>query len=214
MAEPLIATLYAEFKETKKVTVPQRLLPAPQGYNLLAWLKELYQYYDAAGVIVRPFDELPPFLLSDEERLKVTIQDVHKFIVSDMNLIPMGIRKKIVGLAIEGTTVQESWQSIKPLLSTQLDGLDRETVQEELSWKFSPVAEILWMLTWIFMERETVSQPASVQLALGRFPYYQWIDESRDMCMWEPDLPCCRWEWLALDLFKTVLGAEHYLRQS
>ena len=38
--------------------------------------------------------------------------------------------------------------------------MNRETVQEEVTWRFSPVGEVLWVLTWFFMEREEVVPPA------------------------------------------------------
>ena len=126
---------------------------------------------------------------------------MHKFIISDLNLIPLETRKTVVEHAFSHTASQEAWQKISSLLLERLINMDDETVREELTWKFSPVAEILWVVTWFFMEREQVIPPQSTYLISNRFPYYQWLTEEKNQSLWEPENPLCRWEWLALDLY-------------
>ena len=84
----------------------------------------------------------------------------------------------------------------------QLREASRQSVAEELSWRFSPVAEILWALTWVFMEREQAAAPAGVRLACSRFPYYQWLTDDGALTLWAPEQPLCRWERLAFDVFE------------
>jgi len=93
MGDLVIKRIYKEFKDTKKFVLPDNLLPFEKGYNLAAWVKELFDYYREESIIVRPFDELPGLRLSKEEGLTLTIQDVHKFIINDLNLIPLDTRE-------------------------------------------------------------------------------------------------------------------------
>ena len=206
MDESVIKRIHAEFKDTKKFTLPDSLLPFEKGYNLVSWVKELFVYYRAEEIIVRPFDDLPGLRLSNEEGLTVTIQDVHKFIINDLNLISLETRKKVIGQAVSGANVQEAWENIVPLLLPFIKNLDKETLMEELSWKCGPVSEILWALSWIFMEREQVEVPDDISMVCSRFPYFQWQAKGDIQSMWEPEEPICRREWLALDLYYRILG--------
>ena len=84
MKETVIKRIYIDFKETGTFTLPGPLQPSEKGYALVEWARELFSYYREEGVVVRPFDELPPLRLSGTEGLETTIQDVHRFIISDL----------------------------------------------------------------------------------------------------------------------------------
>ncbi len=201
MQASIIKKMHEELIETKHCTVPGHLLPRAPGYNLLAWAQELILYYDQEGVVVHPFDDLPPLKLSADAAIETTVQDLHRFIISDVSLVPLETRKVLVALAARSNSSAVAWQQMLPLLLRQLRHLDQESVVEELSWKFSPVAELLWAATWFFMEREAVRPPASLRLVASRFPYYLWLTAENRQSFWEPENPLCRWEWLALDLY-------------
>ena len=202
MKESVIKNIYIEFKEKKQFTLPAHLLPAQQGCNLLCWLQELLLYYKEIDLVVRPFDELPPLRLSSQEGLGLTAQDIHRFIINDLNLIPPRTRRRILEHAASHGSADDAWLYALPLLAAQLQGASKETVIEDLSWRFSPVAEILVALTWIFMEREQVVPPQGVRLVSDRFPYYQWLTENGGLSLWEPEQPLCRWERLAFDVYE------------
>ncbi len=206
MQKTVIYNIYAEFKETKQFTLPAHLLPYEKGFNLLKWLQELYAYYRDEGIILRPFDELPPLRLSGEETIPTTVQDVHTFIINDLNLIPLDTRKAVIEQAIASGRAEEAWQQVVPLLLAYLKPMDDETVRDELSWKFSPVVEVLHALTWIFMEREVLFPPDGIRFVTHRFPYYAWQSEDGKQALWEPENPFCRWEWLAFDLYARTRG--------
>jgi hypothetical protein len=208
MKESVIKNIYIEFKEKKQFTLPAHLLPAQQGCNLLCWLKELLLYYEKIDQIVRPFDELPPLRLSSQEGLGLTAQDIHRFIINDLNLIPPQTRRRILKHAASHGSADDAWLYALPLLAAQLQGASKETVIEDLSWHFSPVAEILVALTWIFMEREQVVPPLGVRLVSDRFPYYQWLTEDGRLSLWEPEQPLCRWERLAFDVYEAWQAQE------
>ena len=201
MDESVIKKIYAEYKDTKKFTLPASLMPFEKGYNLTLWVKELFVYYRTEGIIVRPFDDLPGLRLSNEEGLTVTIQDVHEFIINDLNLISLETRKKVIEHAVLGANVQVAWENIVSLLLPSINNLDKKTLMEELSWKFGPVSEILWALSWIFMEREQIEVPEDISMGCSRFPYFQWQSKKDIQSMWEPEDPICRREWLAIDLY-------------
>ena len=208
MKEPIIKNIYAEFKETKQFTLPAHLLPTQQGCNLLCWLKELLLYYEKIDQVVRPFDELPPLRLSSQDGLVLTAQDLHRFIISDVNLIPPRTRRAILFQAATHGSADDAWLHLLPMLAGLLQASSRETVIEDLSWRFSPVAEILVALTWVFMEREQVAPPQGVRLVCDRFPYYQWLTDDGRLSLWEPEQPLCRWERLAFDVYDTWLEQE------
>ncbi len=199
----VIQKLHEEFKETKKITIPDHLLPPEKGYILNGWGKELIRYYRAEGIVTRPFDDLPPIKLSIQPGLETTLLDVHKFIVSDMNLIPFEIRRAVIEHALSHESVQEAWKEISSIIGNQLKDMDNELVKEDLSWKFSPLVEILWAVVWFFMEREEVSPPRSIVMESDRFPYFIWRTEGKKQNLWEPENPFCRWEWLAIDLYNS-----------
>lgn len=202
MQESVIEKIYADFKEKKQFTLPAHLLPAQQGYNLLRWLEELLLYYDLIDFVVRPFDELPPLRLSAQEGLGITAQDVHRFILNDLNLIPPRMRRLVFAQAVAHGCAEEAWRHLLPVLAGMLRDAPRENVIEDLSWRFSPVTELLAALTWIFMEREQVAPPAGLRLACTRFPYYQWLNRENEPGLWEPEHPLCRWERLAFDVYE------------
>jgi hypothetical protein len=201
MGKSIIQKIHMDFKETKNFTLPEDLLPPDKGYILLKWVRELFIYYQEEDIVVRAFDDLPPLKLSQQEGLDTTIQDVHKFIINDLNLIPLETRKSVVEHAVSHPSSQQAWQSIAALLLDHMRNHDKETAMEDLTWKFSPVAEILWVVTWFFMERENVVPPQSIHLISSRFPYYLWLTEEKKQSLWEPENPLCRWERLALDLY-------------
>ena len=197
-----IYRLHQEWIETKKVSLPDDLLPGDRGYNLLAWARELLACYAADGIVVRPFDDLPEFRLSSAGTVSITAQDVHRFIISDVSLIPLETRRAMVEHAVRAASSRDAWEKIALLLLEQLRHEDEDTVRDGLSWKFSPVAELLWAATWFFMEREDVRPPASIHMVSHRFPYYLWMDADKRQGFWEPEEGLCRWEWLALDLYR------------
>ena len=201
MQPSVIEKIYAEFKETKQFTLPAHLIPAEQGYNLLCWMQELLHYYDTAGFVVRPFDELPPLRLSARPELVVTAQDVHRFIINDLNLIPPRVRRMIFSRAVSSPTAQEAWQQVLPMIAALLPSGSQDDALEDLSWRFSPVAELLIALTWIFMERLQVAPPAGARMSCSRFPYYRFLDRDGEMNLWEPEEGLCRWERLAFDVY-------------
>lgn len=205
MKESIIKSIYIEFKEKKQFTLPAHLLPAQQGCNLLCWLKELLLYYEKIDRIVRPFDELPPLQLSSQDGLGLTAQDIHRFIINDLNLIPSQKRRRILEHAASHGSAADAWRNVLPMLAGLLPAASRETVVEDLSWRFSPVAEILVALTWIFMEREQLMPPRGVRLVCDRFPYYQWLTAEGKPSLWEPEQPLCRWERLAFDVYDAWL---------
>ena len=206
MKEPIIKNIYAEFKETKQFTLPAHLLPTQQGCNLLCWLKELLLYYEKIDQVVRPFDELPPLRLSSQDGLVLTAQDLHRFIINDVNLIPPRTRRMLLSQAASHGSADDAWLHLLPMLAGLLQDASRETVIEDLSWRFSPVAEILVALTWVFMEREQVFPPQGLRLVCDRFPYYQWLTDDGQLGLWEPEQPLCRWERLAFDVYDTWLA--------
>jgi hypothetical protein len=201
MKDSIIKKIYIEFKEKKQFTLPAHLLPAQQGCNLLCWLQELLLYYDKIDQVVRPFDELPPLRLSSQEGLGLTAQDIHRFMINDLNLIPPQTRRRLLEHAASHGSADDAWLHLLPLLAGLLPAASRETVIEDLSWRFSPVAEILVALTWVFMEREQMMPPCGVHLVCDRFPYYQWLTEDGRLSLWEPEQPLCRWERLAFDVY-------------
>jgi len=208
MQESIIEKIYAEYKEKKQFILPAHLLPSQQGYNLLCWLQELLRYYDTVDFVVRPFDELPPLRLSSQDGLGITAQDIHRFVINDLNLIPPRMRRCLLAQAVSHGCADDAWQHLLPVLEGLLHGAQRETVIEDLSWRFSPVAEILAALTWVFMEREQVAPPAGVRLVCTRFPYYQWIGGDNSLSLWEPEHPLCRWERLAFEVYEAWLAKE------
>lgn len=205
MGEPLIKKIYQEFKDTKTFSLPDALLPFENGVNLLAWARELYTYYHEADLVVRPFDELPPIRLSKEEGLPLTIQEIHKFIINDLNLIPLNTRKHIFEQVLSVDSAHDAWEKTVPILLPLIRPMDRETLMEELSWQCGPVSEILWALTWFFMEFEGVIVPDNIRMVCSRFPYYQWQSRDNVQNMWEPEEPVCRREWLAFDLYNRAI---------
>lgn len=201
MSDTLIGKIYAEFKETGKFLLPDHLLPPQQGYAIIPWARELFTYYRSAGVVVRPFDELPPLRLAATDRIGTTIQNVHAFLINDLNLIPSETRRAVIGCALEEEDPAAAWEKIAPVLAARYRDTDDETLRDELSWKFSPVAEILQALTWFFMERLSVTPPAQFEMASQRFPYYAWQQGDGSPGFWQPEEALCRPEWLALDLY-------------
>ncbi|MEI6125565.1 MAG: hypothetical protein WCQ99_03330 [Pseudomonadota bacterium] len=201
MPELTIKKIHEEYKNTKTFTLPEHLLPYAQGYNLISWAKELLLYYQQEDVVVRPFDDLPSLKISEQPGLAISVQDIHRFIISDLSLIPLETRKLLMTHAVRHSSSLEAWHHIAPLLLDQLEHREREIIMEELTWKFSPVAELLWVITWFFMEREAVFPPRGTHAEVHRFPYYVWLTEEKKLSLWEPEIPLCRWEWLAMDLY-------------
>ena len=197
-----IKTMHEELVATQRVTLPEDLQPRQNGYNLLAWARELIIYYNQYGIIVRPFDDLPQFRLSSDETINVTVQDVHRFIISDLSLIPLEIRRALIERATMSESSSAAWEGISKMLVVYLQHAEEDNLREDLSWKFSPVAELLWAATWFFMERQNIQPPPMVHLVSYRFPYYIWSSEEDTHSLWEPEIPLCRWEWLALDLYR------------
>lgn len=202
MSETVIAALHKEFKETKKITLPEHLKPCESGYNLIDWLKELLRYYELESTVVRPFDELPPIRLSQLPAVETTIQDVHRFIISDLNLMPIELRRALFQQAVKHDCASAAWQAVSELIGDYMQQMDDDTAVQELSWKFSPVTEMLLGLTWVFMQREKVMPPPEIIMVSRRFPYYLWLTGDRQQSFWEPDNNLSRWEWLALDVFR------------
>jgi len=197
--------MHEELLATRRVTVPEDLQPRSNGYNLLAWARELIAYYDQHGVVVRPFDDLPRFRLSADETIRVTVQDVHRFVISDVSLIPLEIRRGLIERATRSEAPAAAWESIAEMLAGYLRHAEEDMLREDLSWKFSPVAELLWAATWFFMEQHNIQPPPTVRLVSYRFPYYVWSSDGAAHAFWEPETPLCRWEWLALDLYRRWL---------
>ncbi|MCX8042493.1 MAG: hypothetical protein N3B18_00015 [Desulfobacterota bacterium] len=203
--ESRIQRMHEEFIATRRVTVPEDLLPRTHGYNLLAWAQELVTYYEQHGIVVRPFDDLPQFRISGDETISVTVQDIHRFIISDVNMIPIEIRKHVLTCAVRHPAPAAAWERIAERLQEYLRNTDDNILREDLSWKFSPIAELLWALTWFFLEREQIRPPATVRFIAHRFPYYVWEETDNRHNFWEPEEPMCRWEWLAIDLYRRLV---------
>jgi len=213
MPSSFIQKLYEDFKSSGEYHLPAELMPPEKGYILTNWVRELFIHYQEEGIVARALDDLPPLKLSHQPGLNLSLQHIHKFIIGEQNLIPLDAKKNIVATAISHDSSQDAWKKIIPLLLKQCAGMSRETVQEEVTWKFSPVGEALWLITWVFMEREGVQPPRSTQLTCERFPYYTWtVDREKEVpgqfSLWEPDNCLCRWEWLANDLFFHWLQAD------
>ena len=195
-----------ELATSKTYQVPAELVPPDKGYILTSWVRELFIHYQEEGIVARALDDLPPLKLSNQPGLNLSLQHIHKFIIGEQNLIPLDTKKNIVAAAIGHDSAQAAWKKNIPLLLKQFTGMSRETVQEEVSWKFSPVGEALWVITWFFMEREGVQPAKATRLTCERFPYYTWAtgngnETTGQISLWEPDNCLCRWEWLANDLF-------------
>ncbi len=205
MPTPLIKKLHEIYLETKTVTLPPELLPAATGFNLIAWTSELYEYYRDESLIVRAFDVLPPLKLSANEQISARIQDVHAFIINDLNMIPMKTRQAVIGATLAHADATKAWHSITDLLFESIRKLELDEAQQELSWTCSPVLELLWALSWFFMEMEEVQPPKAISMHSKRFPYYRWVKEDGTESMWEPEVPLCRPQWLAMDLFRRRL---------
>jgi len=205
MSESVIKRIYKEYKDTKKFVLPENLQPFEKGCNLTAWVKELFIYYREESIIVRPFDDLPGLKLSKEAGLPLTVQDVHKFIINDLNLVSIEIRKKLIEQTVLYSTVQEIWENIVPILLSLVKNMDKDTLVEELSWKCGPVSEILWALSWFFMEKEEIIVPDGISMVCSRFPYFQWQTKEGVQSLWEPEEPICRREWLAFDLYNRTI---------
>ena len=201
MSKSVIWEIYRELQETNHFTIPDEFLPAQRGVNLLRWVNDLFTYYREHGTVVRAFDELPPLKLSNEPLIETTIQDVHRFLINDLNLIAPEIRKSVFSHLLSDCPADESWKNISSILLKLLSKMDPETVREELSWKFSPVSEILQALTWFFIEKGEIRPPERVYMRSSRFPYYTWETDDGKQSLWQPENPLCRWEWLAFDLY-------------
>lgn len=201
MTDTLIGKIYAEFKETGQFSLPDHLLPAAQGYTIVAWARELFTYYRIVGVVVRPFDELPPLRLAAGDHIGITIQHVHAFLLNDLNLMSSETRRAVIGCALDTEDPATAWEKIAPGLADRYRDSDDETLRDELSWKFSPVTEILQALTWVFMERLGTTPPAQFEMVSQRFPYYTWQQRDGIPGFWQPEEVLCRPEWLALDLY-------------
>ncbi len=202
MQKSIINKIHRDFRKTGHFDLPEHLLPQEKDLIMVSWVRELFHCYHETGIIIRAFDDLPPLKLSTQAGLDTTVQDIHKFIINDMNLMPLETRKAIVKHSIAHSSSHSAWQQIIPLLLSQLKGLDNEEVLEALSWKFSPIAETLWVITWLFIERQKAVPPQSVHMTSHRFPYYLWLTDEKKQSLWLPENPLCRWEWLALDLYK------------
>ena len=216
MASSLIQRMYQDFKSKGRYTVPKELLPPEKGYHIRSWVQELLLYYKEAGVITRTLADLPQIKLSNQSGLNITLQDIHKFIIGEQNLIPFETKKRIVENSIGYSSSNNAWQEVRSILVALLKDLGRDSVQEELSWKFSPVGQALWVITWFFMEREDIKPPADTCMICHRFPYYLWQntdvkDNFLKQSLWEPDNPYCRWEWLAADLFYNWLKIHNFV---
>jgi len=209
MPVPFIKKLHEIYLETKKIDLPPELLPAPAGFNLLRWTRELYCYYGEESLIVRAFDDLPPLKLSAEEQISARIQDVHAFIINDLNMIPMKTRRAVIGEILEHQSAAEAWERIASMLLETFRETDLEEVQQDLSWNSSPVMEILWALSWFFLEMEGVQPPEPVHMHSTRFPYYRWTGDDGTQNLWEPEIPLCRPQWLAMDMFRRKLELEN-----
>ncbi len=207
MPVPLIKQLHQSFLETKAFELPPELEPAPAGFRLMAWVRELYEYYRGEGLVVRAFDVLPPLKLSAEEQISARIQDVHAFIINDLNMIPMKTRRAVIGELLAHADAQPAWEAVAPMLLATIRKLDAEEAQQELSWNSSPVMEMLWALSWFFMEMENVQPPQSVRMESRRFPCYRWTGADGSPSRWEPEAPLCRPQWLAMDLLRRILLA-------
>lgn len=207
MPIPFIKKLHEIYLETKTVDLPPELLPAREGFNLIAWVRELYEYYQHEGLIVRAFDVLPPLKLSADEQISIRIQDVHAFIINDLNMIPMKTRRAIIGETRTHTDAKQAWDSIAPQLFEIIRGLDADEAQQDLSWTCSPILEMLWALSWFFMEMEAVQPPKATGMCSSRFPYYRWVNKDGTASMWEPEVPQCRPQWLAMDLLRRKLAS-------
>ncbi len=205
MPTPLIKKLHEIYLETKTVDLPPELLPAPSGFNLIAWTRELYEHYREEGLIVRAFDALPPLKLSAEEQISLRIQDVHAFIINDLNMIPMKTRRAVIGETLAHTHAEQAWKSISDILLESMRELDPDEMQQDLSWNYSPVSELLWVLSWFFLEMEGVQPPKTTSMRSTRFPYYHWDKEDGTASMWEPEIALCRPQWLAMDLMRRRL---------
>ncbi len=202
MPVPLIHTLHQSYLETKTFDLPPELLPAPSGFRIIGWARELYEYYRELGVIVRAFDVLPPLKLSAEEQISARIQDVHAFIINDLNMIPMKTRRAVIGETIAHTDAAAAWQAAAPMLLATIRTLDAHEAQQDLSWTCSPILELLWALSWFFIEMKQVQPPNSISMLSTRFPYYRWTNADGTASLWEPEEPLCRPQWLALDLLR------------
>jgi hypothetical protein len=203
----LIKQLHQSYLETKTITLPPELEPAPSGFRLIGWVHELYDYYREEGLIVRAFDVLPPLRLSAEEQNSVSIQNVHAFIINDLNMIPMKTRRAVIGETLAHADAATTWQAVAPELLATIKHLDVDDAQQELSWTASPISELLWALSWFFMEMETVEPPQAVRMAAARFPWYRWTTVDGSPSPWEPEVPLCRPQWLALDLLRRRMQA-------
>jgi hypothetical protein len=204
MQKTAIQTIFEEFKQTRQVTLPAHLLPYQKGYNLVKWLGDLFEYYRRESIIVRPFDDLPPLRLSGETGIETTVQDVHRFMINDLNLVSPEIRRAVMEHAVGHATAAAAWEQTAQLLMPYLQAYDRDTAREELSWKFSPVVEVLQALALVFIEREQINPPDTVRMAMMRFPYYLWVGAKGGPGMWEPESGLCRWEWMAMDLYRRL----------
>jgi len=205
MPIPLIKQLHQSYLETKTFKLPPELEPAQCGFRLIGWVRELYEYYREEGLIVRAFDVLPPLRLSAEEQNSMSIQDVHAFIINDLNMIPMKTRRAVIGEMLAHDDAASAWQSVAPALLATVKHLDTDEVQQELSWAGSPISELLRALSCFFMEMETIQPPQAVRMAAARFPEYRWTYADCSPSPWEPEEPLCRPQWLAMDLLRRRL---------
>jgi hypothetical protein len=208
MPVPLIKKLHEIYLETKTVDLPEELLPAEINFNLIAWVRELYCYYREEGLVVRAFDDLPPLRLSAEEQISARIQDVHAFIINDLNMIPMKTRRMVIGEILEHESAADAWERIASMLIEMIGETDMDEVQQDLSWNSSPLLELLWALSWFFLEMEAVQPPQTVHMHSTRFPYYRWAGDDQTQTMWEPEVPLCRPQWLAMDMFRRRMESE------
>jgi hypothetical protein len=208
MPVPLIKKLHEIYLETKTVDLPEELLPAETSFNLVAWARELYCYYREESLIVRAFDDLPPLRLSAEEQIHARIQDVHAFIINDLNMIPMKTRQAVIGEMLEHQSATEAWERVASMLLEMIRETDMDEVQQDLSWNSSPLLELLWALSWFFLEMEGVQPPESVHMHSARFPYYRWAGDDGTQTMWEPEIPLCRPQWLAMDMFRRRMESD------
>jgi hypothetical protein len=206
----LLKELQEQFVRHGQIKIPEKLSPPAEGFRIVSWTRELVAYYRAEGVTGRALADLPGIGISGCARIRVTVQDVHEFVISDRNLLPLEVKRRVVEACADSGDASEVWKKVKEIVVGELKKMAEEDALEELSLRYSAVGEVVGLVTWFSLERLGVRIPKGTMMVAERFPYYWWAwsgsGEVLEASLWEPEEPTCRVSWLILDVYRSLLG--------
>ncbi len=206
----LLKELHEQFVGHGHIEIPEKLSPPEEGFRILSWTQEVVAYYRAEGVTGRALADLPGIRVSRSARIRVTVQDVHEFVISDRNLLPLEVKRRVVEACADSGDASEVWRKVKGIIVFELRKMAEEDALEELSLRYSAIGEVVGLVTWFSLERLGVRIPEGTMMVAERFPYYWWAargsGEGLEASLWEPEEPTCRVRWLILDVYRSLLA--------